>query len=137
MTTKSTGNRITGLLALTFEADYAAVQGDHVFVSDDYTVSLCTGAERPIGYVSVANVKRTGPAYPTPDVPGDCTVEVPGFAVVQGVSSAAVAAGDAVGISADGKRVVTVADKNAVNYVGTALTSTTGANQKLDFLQQS
>lgn len=81
MTTKLAGGKITGLLALTMEADYAAEVGDIVEVNGNFTVGLSAGVNPVLGRVSVANKKRVGSTFPSANVPGDVTVEALGLYV--------------------------------------------------------
>lgn len=106
MTTKSSGGKITGLLALTMEAQEALDVGDWVQVSDDYEVELADGTKPTLGKCSVSNKKRINTQYGTsvgnPNVPGDVTIEALGLWVSTEVAAATIAAGDRVSISADG-----------------------------------
>ena len=137
MTTKQSGGRITGLLALTFEAQVAMQRNDPVMVTGDYEVGIADGTKPVVGFVSVSNVKRTSTEAaqtgPVPNVPGDVTVEARGLMVLELQSGAAIAAGAPVGINATGD-LVAVADAGVLGYVGIALTATTAANQAIDVL---
>lgn len=122
MTTKATGGKITGLLALTVEAQEALDVGDVVMLTGDYEVNLSDGTG-VLGRVSVSNKKRIsgvmGTSVGNPKVPGDVTVEVPGFFVAQMELGATLAAGAQVGTN-DGKTVVAVG--TGVARIGTLLT---------------
>jgi hypothetical protein len=119
MTTKTSGGKITGLLALTMEGQVALDVGDPVMVTGDYEVGLATGAKPTLGHVSVANVKRLGRDYPVPNVPGDVTVEARGFYVrTITVGAVAITAGASVGI---GALSTLVASAGGVDTIGIAL----------------
>jgi hypothetical protein len=102
MTTKLAGGKITGLLALTCEAQYAAEIGDPVMVTGPYEVSLMDGSRPLLGHISVANKGRVGGTFPAAITPGQCTVEALGFYVRRAAAGADIAAGLAVGYSAGG-----------------------------------
>lgn len=138
MTTKRSGGRITGLIALTCESAVSLRVGDHVHLSGDYTVALADGTKPVLGRVSVSNKRRTltdtgsDIAY---GVPGeDVTVEVPGFAVHTHPAGAAIAAGDEVGIGAAGELLPVAA---GVRKIGVALTGAAGAGVDIDYLFQA
>lgn len=134
MTTKAAGGRITGLLALTFEAQEALQVGDAVQLSGDYEVEKADGTKFIVGHVSVANVKRdrVTSQYPVSNVPGDVTVEVRGFEVRRGNTGEAITAGSPVGEDAAGDLVeVLIGD---INYIGTALMGSAGADESIDVL---
>lgn len=135
MTTKKFGGRITGLLALTFEATVALAVGDPVEVSGDYTVIKAVGTKPCIGHVAVANVKRDSvtAAYPVAKTPGDVTVEVRGFEVRTLTSGAAITAGTLVGWNASSALVPAGA---GVATIGVALQPAAGAAVKIDVLVQ-
>jgi hypothetical protein len=119
MTTTRSGGKITGLLALTMEAHFAAAVGDPVMVTGDYEVSKADGSKPTLGHVSVANVKRLGRDYPVANNPGDCTVEARGFYVrTITVGAVAITAGAAVGI---GGLSTLVAAGGGVDTIGVAL----------------
>lgn len=125
MTTKAAGGKITGLLALTMEAQEALSVGDYVHVTGDYEVEIADGSKPVLGRVSVSNkTGRTNTAYTTAvgvaRVPGDCTVEARGFYVVEETASGAISAGDAVAINASGA-VVTDPGDNTLDVIGIAL----------------
>lgn len=107
MTTKATGGRITGLLALTCEAQDALDIGDCVQLVGDYEVEAADGTGTLLGVVSVSNKKRVstvmGTSVGNANVPGDVTVETPGFFVRQMRLGATLAAGARVGIGAGGQ----------------------------------
>lgn len=95
MVTKTAGARITGLLALTFEAQEDLSVGDPVSVTGDYEVSKYDGDKPFVGTVSVANVTREAGSgnFPVANTPGACTVETPGFFVEKVTASGEIAAG--------------------------------------------
>lgn len=133
MTTKTQGGRITGLLALSFEAEVALEVGDAVQGSGDYECVLADGTKPVIGICSVANKEPVrGVATRPAQVPGDVTIEAIGFMVRSLVAGAAIAAGVSVGYDATGALVGVAL--GAANECGVALTSTTAAGQKLDVL---
>ena len=135
MTTKTSGGKITGLLALTCEATVPVQVGDFVMLNGAYTVTLADGSAPVLGLVSVRNVKRTGDAFtttfPVANTPGVVTVEVAGFYVVAKVAGGAIAAGQACGIGAGGALLVAGA---GVATIGVALTTSTAAGQQIDVL---
>lgn len=112
MTTKTFGGKITGLLALTCEAQEATNVGDWVHLVGDYEVELADGTKPVLGKVSVANKQRissvTGTSVGNAKVPGDVTVETPCFFVSREVAGETIAAGDLVAVGA-GNRLVTAA----------------------------
>lgn len=133
MTTKASGGRITGLLALTVESSVALVVGDPAHVTGTYTVAKADGSKPVLGHVSVANVKRaagTG-AYPVSNVPGDVTVEARGFEVRTVTSGAAFGAGVEVGVGADSKYYAAGAN---VATTGISLQAAGAANAAVDVL---
>lgn len=131
MTTKAPGGKITGLLALTFEAQEALNVRDPVHIIGDYEVERADGT-RPIpGHVSVANKGRDGRTYPASIVPGDCTVEARGFYVMRAVSAGAIEAGLRVAVNAAGGYVE---GDGILEEIGTALTGTDGAADEFDIL---
>lgn len=97
--TSQAGGKISGLLALTFEATVALVANDPVHVVGDYQVAKADGSKPIVGSVDVGNVKRAGGVYPSANTPGTCTVEARGIAVRKYKSGAAVAAGIRVGFN--------------------------------------
>lgn len=136
MTTKTTGNKITGIMALTVEAQVAMTKGAPVMITGPYEVGLCDGTKPCIGFVSVVNVKRSTAAgsmgfYPVSNAPGDVTVEARGLQVQTFTAAVATAAGVAVGINGAQKVVV---DGAGVSHIGVTLTSTSGNNQSIDVL---
>lgn len=135
MTTKAAGAKITGLLALTCEATEALNVKDPVHVTANYTVEKADGTKPVLGIVSVANKGRGADgAYPVSKVPGDVTVEVPGFSVLRLVSGGAIDAGEEVGIDVNG---LLVAAGAGVRTIGLSLTSTAGAGLDIDVLHTS
>lgn len=125
MTTKTSGGRITGLLALGFEAQDALDVGDCVQIVGDYEVEAADGTATLIGIVSVSNKKRVstvmGTSVGNANVPGDVTVEVPGFMVRTMELGATLVAGARVGIGAGAPNVL-VAVGAGVSEVGILLT---------------
>lgn len=107
MVSKNSGNKITGLLALTCEAQEATSVGDPVHLTGPMEVELADGTKPVLGYVSVANTKRTnslmGTSVGNPLVPGPVTVETPGFFVRDMVAGATIEAGEEVGVGSDQK----------------------------------
>jgi hypothetical protein len=136
MTTKRSGGRITGRLALTCEAATALQIGDYVHLVGDYTVGIADGSKPVLGHVSVRNVKRTSTAttdsFPVGAPGEDVTVEARGFDVHIAVASAAIAAGAPVGVSGTGALVAVA--PGAASQVGIALTAATAAGQRVDVL---
>lgn len=132
MTTKSAGGKVTGILALTLEGQEALAIGDPVHITGDYECEKADGTKPVVGYVSVANVKRstTTGFYPTANVPGDVTVEAFGWSVRTFVSGGAITAGTKVGVSATSK--LEAAD--GTNDVGIALTGAAGVDEDVDVL---
>lgn len=139
MTTKLSGGKITGLLALSCEAQYAGEIGDYVHVTGDYEVNLADGTKPTLGKVSVANKKRVGSDFPVADNPGPVTVEARGLFVDTVVSGGVIAAG--AGIRPDpanpGRKFLAVNQATAAEVaaqVGIALTGAGAANTKFDAL---
>lgn len=134
MTTKRPKGKITGLLALTVEAQVATDIGDWVHVMGDYEVALADGTKPVLGRVSVSNKKSTtSPMARTvgvPNVPGDVTVEARGLYVVTEIAAGAFAAGVEVGVGAGG----VVAAGTGVSTIGIALMASTGAGDEVDIL---
>lgn len=131
MTTKTAGGKITGLLALTLEAQVALNIGDPVMVTGPYECGLADGSKPILGVVSVANVTRQAGAYPVAKVPGQVTVEARGLYVRKVKSAGAVAAGIAVGLNNTQKLA---ADGAGVAHLGVSLMAATAANQDVDVL---
>lgn len=107
MVTKQAGGKITGLLALTMEAQVALSVGDFVHIVGDYEVALADGTKPVLGHASVSNrYGRESTAFTTATaqavVPGSCTVEARGFYVKTTFADGAIAAGAAVVINATG-----------------------------------
>lgn len=126
MTTKASGGNITGLLALTMEAQEALNKGDAVHLVGDYEVEAADGTKPILGYVSVSNKRGRnstvmGTSVGNAVVPGDVTVETPGFFVREMELGATVDAGDEVGIGVGGPNIVVPAGAN-VATIGIALT---------------
>lgn len=134
MTTKRSGGRITGLLALTLEAQVALNVGDPVHVTGTYECALGDGTKPIVGHVSVANKKpQFGAATRDPEIPGEVTVEALGFYVRTVVSGGAFGAGVGVGYGAAGL-VAAGAGPPVVPQVGVSLMASTAAGQKVDVL---
>lgn len=135
MTTKRSGGKITGLLALGFEAQVALDVGDPVQITGDYEVGLATGSKPCVGFCSVSNKKRVsnvmGTSVGNPNVPGDVTVEVRGLYVQTVLAGGAFAAGVDVGVGA-GNTVV--AAGAGVATIGISLMASTGAGDDVDIL---
>lgn len=129
MTTKAAGGKITGLLALTMEAQEATSLGDYVHIIGDYEVAIADGTKPVLGRVSVSNRKgRVSTAYSTSTanaiVPGDVTVEARGFYVTEEVASGVITAGDSVVVGATGQSVAaydSVGGDTADQIIGIAL----------------
>lgn len=132
MTTKTSGGRITGLIALSMEAEVALQVGDAVMGSGDYECILATNAKAVIGHVSVANKEPVrGVATRPAQVPGPCTVEARGFYVRKVTAGGVIAGGDSVGYDATGALVAVAL--GAANQCGIALTGGAAA-AKIDVL---
>jgi hypothetical protein len=135
MTTKRSGGKITGLLALTLEATVATDVGDYVMVNGDYTCALADGSKPVLGKVSVSNKKRIsntmGTSVGNPSVPGDVTVEARGLYVDTVLAGGAFAAGVEVGIGAANTVVVA---GGGVATIGISLMASTGAGDDVDIL---
>lgn len=135
MATKTAKGRITGLLALTMEAQAATEIGDPVMVTGDYEVDIADGSQPVLGFVSVANKGRVSTALSTSVgnavVPGDVTVEARGFMVQTIAAGAAITAGASVGINADGDLVPSGTD---IADVGISLMAAAAAGDLVDVL---
>lgn len=151
MATKTVGGKITGLLALTCEAQVDLEIGDNVMLTGPYEVELADGTAPVLGRVSVANKGRVGATFPDHITPGDCTVEARGWYVAKCVSGAAITAGQYVynDPDNDGKKVLGLDSTPAefanlaaattyvtlMNHViGIALTSADSADDDIDVL---
>lgn len=134
MTTKTSGGKITGLVALTCEAQVNLAVGDFVHLTGPYEVALADGSKPVLGYVSVKNALRTGSLPSDPQTPGDVTVEARGVGVKKHLSGGAFAAGAEVGIGAAG---ALLAAGVGVASIGIALIGATGAGQSVDVLIQA
>lgn len=138
MTTKTAGGKITGLLALTVEAQEAMEVGDWVQLSGDYEVELADGTKSVFGKVSVPNKKRIssvlGTSVGNPSVPGVVTVETPAFWVSTETAAEAIAAGDDVALTASG--LVTAATA-AVNEVSKITITATGGTYTITYAGQT
>ena len=112
MTTKTFGGKITGLLALTVEAQEALEIGDWVHLVGDYEVERADGTKPILGKVSVTNKGRvssvTGTSVGNAIVPGDVTVETPAFFVSRETAAETIEAGEQVAVISGG-RLVTAA----------------------------
>lgn len=134
MVTKLEGGKITGLLALTVEAQVATEIGDAVHVTGPYEVGLADGTKPVLGLVSVANKKsQFGAAARDPLVPGTVTVEARGFMVRTIEAAGAIAAGVGV-VYAPAGPVAAGTAGGGTEVVGIALTPTTAAGQLFDVL---
>lgn len=134
MTTKSALGRITGLLALTVEAQVALQIGDPTMVTGPYEVGLMDGTKPLLGHVSVANKKRVGSDFPVSVAPGDCTVEALGFYVRSCIAGAAIGSGQAVRHTAGGLLVpVDFGQGAGTNETQTLTRTSTGGTFKLTF----
>lgn len=135
MTTKRSGGKITGILALTMEATVGLDVGDWVHVNGDYTVALADGSKVVLGRCSVSNKKRVNTPMSTQvgvdNIPGDVTIEARGISVETVTSGGAITAGAPVGWN--GTAVVAVA-VDAINRIGTALMAATASGQSIDVL---
>lgn len=132
MTTKTAGGKITGLLALSLEAQVALEVGDPAMVSGDYECVLATGASPTLGHVSVANKAPVrGVANRPAEVPGPVTVEAKGFYVRTVLSGGAIPAGSGVAYGAAGA-LLAVAVGDARD--GIALMEASGAGERIDVL---
>lgn len=135
MTTKQSGGKITGILALTMEATVGLNVGDFVHINGDYTVTIADGTKVVLGRCSVSNKKAVSTAFSrqvgVAKVPGDVTIEARGLSVETCVSGGAIPAGSPVGIA---NNVVTVCAPDAINKLGTALMAATAAGQSIDVL---
>jgi hypothetical protein len=135
MTTKRSGGKITGLLALTMEAQVATDVGDFVQIVGDYEVGLANGTKPVLGHVSVSNKKRVsnvmGTSVGNDKVPGDVTVEARGLYVKRVLAGGAFAAGVEVGVGA--ANTVVAAGAN-VATIGISLMASTGSGDDVDIL---
>jgi len=147
MTTKASGAKITGLLALTLEAQSALQVGDPVHIVGDYMCDKADGTLPVVGFVSVRNVGRgnvlTGGNpnagfYPVANVPGDVTVEALGVMVLRLTASAAITAGHRVGITAAGAVIdagnIATAIPAQTSVIGIALEPASGTGVTFDVL---
>lgn len=135
MTTKQSGGKITGLLALTMEAQESIDFNDPIHVIGDYEVEKADGTRPVLGYASVINRGRVGNAFGTSVnnavVPGDITVEARGLMVVEVEAGAPIEAGREVAVGADSKHYANVGGGTPTNEVqvitegGSGLTSFT------------
>lgn len=134
-TSRQSGGKITGLLALTMETLVALNKDDWVHVSGDYQVALANGTKPLLGRVSVKNIKVTQTSMSrtvgVADTPGVVTVEARGLSVETVTSGAAITAGAQVGIGAAGTLVPVAA---GVAHLGIALMAATAAGQSIDVL---
>jgi hypothetical protein len=134
VTTKSAGGVIRGPLAITCEAQYAAVVGDPVMIgAANYEVLKCDGSKPVIGQVSAITkaVPSTGGDRTTVN-PGDVTVEARGYSVLTFKSGGALATpGIIVGINSAGK---IAAAGGSVSSLGILLTTATAVDLDVDVL---
>lgn len=129
--TKTKGGKITGLIALTMEASYAAEIDDAVHVSGDYTVALADGSKPVLGLVSVPNKGRVGSTFPAPITNGGCTVEARClFVRTVTAGTGGVTAGALVKPDATGRKFI-VAAATDIGACGIALMAA-AANGKFD-----
>lgn len=137
MTTKRSGGKITGLLALTMEAGVALDVGDYTHITGDYAVGLADGSKPVLGKCSVSNKKRVssvmGTSVGNANVPGDVTIEARGYYVDRVLAGDAFAAGVEVGIGA-GNTVV--AAGVGVATIGISLMASSGVGDDVDILVQ-
>lgn len=135
MTTKGAGGRITGLLALTLEAQVALEKGDPVMITGDYECGLANGTKPMMGTVSVANKEPVrGVATRPAQVPGDVTVEARCFYVRTLIAAGAIAAGVGFRHAAAGAIVAVAADAVglAARIDGIVLSGASGAGEAID-----
>lgn len=116
--TATSGGKISGQIALTFEATVSLNVNDPVHVTGDYQVQKADGSKAVVGFVDVGNVKRAGGVYPSASTPGTVTVEAFGVAVRVIKAGASITAGTKVGIGSDNKLH---AAGGSVATIGTAL----------------
>lgn len=123
MATKQSGGKITGLLALTMEAQESIDFNDPIHVVGDYEVEKADGTRPVLGYASVINRGRVGTAYGTSVnnavVPGDITVEARGLMVVEVEAGAPCDAGVDVAVGSDSLHYPAVAGGTPTNEVQT------------------
>ncbi len=144
MTTKAAGGKITGLLALTMEANEGIPRGNFVHIVGDYEVAPADGTRPVLGHVSVSNLRgRVSDQYSTsvanPVTPGEVTVEARGFYVKMMPSAGVIEAGTEVGIGPAAAGAVVnseaaVASGANVATIGIALTGASAAGQAIDVL---
>ena len=138
MTTKTFGGKITGLLALTVEAQEALEIGDWVQLSGDYEVEKADGTKPVLGKVSVTNKKRVssvmGTSVGNANVPGDVTVETPAFFVSREIAAETVVAGEEIALTASG---LVSAASAAVNEVSRLTITATGGTYTLTYDDQT
>lgn len=135
MTTKTAGGRITGLLAITLEAQVALAKGDPVMITGDYECGLADGTKPHFGTVSVANKAPVrGVATRPAEVPGDVTVEARCFYVRTRIAAGAIAAGVGFRHTTAGAIIAVPVDATgiAARLDGIVLSGATGAGQKID-----
>lgn len=129
--TTTSGGKISGLVALTFEAVTAVAVNEPCHVTGDYRVAKADGTKPIVGFCDKANVKRVGGVYPSLENPGTVTVEARGVAVRTLVSGGAVAVGIKVGIDSTG-RVLAVGA--GVTACGISLMGAGAAGVSIDVL---
>lgn len=135
MVTKAPKGKITGLLALTMEAQVALDVGDFVAITGDYEVGLADGTKPVLGHCSVSNKKRVSNVMSTevgvPNVPGAVTIEARGLYVQPVLAGGAFAAGVEVGIGAEN---TVVAAGAGVATIGISLMASTAEGDEVDIL---
>lgn len=138
MVTKASGGKITGLLALTMEAQDALDVGDWVHVTGDYEVHSADGSKSILGKCSVSNKKRISTAMGTSvgnaNVPGVVTVEALGFWVSTEIAAAAITAGQRVAVTAEG---LVPHAAGAANEVSKLTITATGGTYTLTYSGQT
>lgn len=138
MTTKTSGGKITGLLALTCEAQEATDVGDWVHLVGDYEVEIADGTKPVLGRVSVSNKQRVstvmGTSVGNARVPGDVTVETPAFFVSRETAAETIVAGEEVARTASG---FVSAASAAVNEVSRITITATGGTYTITYAGQT
>lgn len=116
--TATSGGKISGQIALTFETTVSLPVNAPVMVTGDYQVQKCDGSKPCVGFVDVANVKHNQGQFPVPNTPGTVTVEAFGVAVRVVTAGGSITAGTKVGIGSDNKLH---AAGGSVSTIGVAL----------------
>lgn len=123
MATKQSGGKITGLLALTMEAQESIDFNDPIHVIGDYEVEKADGTRPVLGYASVINRGRVNTVYGTSVnnavIPGDITVEARGLMVVEVEAGAPVDAGVDVAVGSDSLHYANVSPGTPANEAQT------------------